>query len=83
MSKANKKRAKKRAGYRFEIIVERDSILHEIAQQTLKFEYADRDMLYYSGNLRQKNTYDELILDYAPELQRERRSRLRQRRMRL
>lgn len=78
-----KRHKKRRSEYRIEVIVERDSILHDIAEQTLRFERADRDVLYYTGNLVQKNTYDQLVIDYDPEIRRERRSRLRQRRMRI
>lgn len=72
------KRHKKRFEYRFEIIVERDSVRHEVAAQSLRFERADRDILYYTGNLAQKNLYDQLLEDYAVELRQERRAKMKQ-----
>jgi hypothetical protein len=71
----------KRKGFRFEVKVERGTVLHDLADQALRFDYADRDMLYYSGNLEQKNTFDELVIEHGPDIRRERRNRLRQRRM--
>ncbi len=80
---AHKKHKKRRSEFRLEVIVERNTILHDLAQQSLRFEYADRDMLYYSGNLAEKNLYDQLIEDSAPEIRQERSRKLRQRRFRL
>lgn len=64
--------------FKFEVTVERDTIAHDLAEQSLTYTRSDRDMLYYRGTLAQKNIYDQLLLDYAAEIRKERKRLLRQ-----
>lgn len=75
------RRHKKRHEFRFERIVERDSVKHDLAEQTLRLDRQDRDILYYSGNLRQVNNFDALCEEYRIEIRREENRKARQRRL--
>lgn len=82
MTKKKRSKSKsRRSEFRFEVKVERDTVLHDLAQQSLDFDHADRDMLYYTGNLAQMNDYDTLKEDHAIELRKERAAIIRRRRL--
>lgn len=74
------KHKKKKFAYRFERIVERNTVKHDLAQQSLRLDREDRDILHYSGTLAQVNDYDALCQEYAFEIRCEERLNARQRR---
>lgn len=67
--------------FRFQVTVERDTIKYDLAQQTLSFDYTDRDQVIFTGTIEQKNLFDELCQDYAVELRKERAMQLRKRKL--
>jgi len=59
-SKASRKR------YQFQVIVEKDTLRHDIARQTLRFDKIDPDSptgdyLIYVGTVAEKTLYDDMI----------------------